>query len=296
MLTVSHLNKQFNKQPVIKDVSFTLEKGRCTALIGPNGAGKTTILRMLTGLIKPTSGTITYNHPDDFRRIIGYLPQYPKFHEWMTGKEFLTYCGKLYGLSNEETKTRVVNLLEEVDLTDAQNKQISKYSGGMKQRLGLAHALIHQPEILFLDEPVSSLDPLGRRDVLTLMQRLKKDVTILFSTHILNDADEVSDSLIVVKDGTVVEQGTIASLEEKYTTSKIIVQFSAEHESLMEELKRLSTVNEIELIGNNLHIFVTDVELAQNELFSYIEQQKLSLVEYRIGRLTIEEMFVKAVN
>lgn len=296
MLTVTNVSKQFNKHTVIKNVSFTLQKGRCTALIGPNGSGKTTILRMLTGLIRPSNGTILYDYPHDFRRAIGYLPQYPKFHEWMTGKEFLTYCGKLYGYKTDETKNKVAQLLEEVGLTEAENKRISKYSGGMKQRLGIAQALIHQPEILFLDEPVSSLDPLGRRDVLTLMKRLKKDMTILFSTHILNDADEVSDSLILLKGGEIVEQGTISSLAEKYTTEKIIVQFASEREEITAELKLLPSVIDIETIGNNLHLYVTDITKAQNELFSFIQRNNLTLAEYRMGRLTMEEMFVKVVK
>lgn len=296
MLTVKHISKQFHKQTIINDVSFTLEKGQCTALIGPNGSGKTTILRMLTGLIKPNDGTITYNYPNDFRQIIGYLPQYPTFHDWMSGREFLTFSAKLYGLSTNETNERIDELLKKVDLNDAQQKRIGTYSGGMKQRLGIAQALIHHPKILFLDEPVSSLDPIGRRDVLTLMQQLKNEMTILFSTHILNDADEISDSLIVLKDGEVVEKGSILKLQEKYTTSKIIVQFHSVNDTMLTKLNELPTVTTTETIGNHLHLYVTDVAAAQTELLTFIDEQNLALSEYRVGRLTIEEMFVKAVN
>src|SRR5699024_1377309 len=144
----------------------------------------------------------------------------------MTGDEFLIYCSKLYGLSNKETVNRTYKLFKQVDLTDAKDKRIGTYSGGMKQRLGIAQALIHEPSILFLDEPVSSLDPIGRRDVLTLMEELKEKMTILFSTHILNDADEISDSVIVLKDGKIVEDGTMESLQTKYTTSKLIMRFA----------------------------------------------------------------------
>src|SRR5690625_1508249 len=146
MLTVKGLSKKFNNHIVVNDVSFTLKEGLCTALIGPNGAGKTTTLRMLTGLIKPSGGKITYtNNKGDFRHIIGYLPQYPKFDEWMTGEEFLIYCSKLYGFSHSETKERTAELLDQVGLANAHKKRIGTYSGGMKQRLGIAQALIHSP-------------------------------------------------------------------------------------------------------------------------------------------------------
>lgn len=297
MLTVKGLSKKFNNHIVVNNVNFTLKKGLCTALIGPNGAGKTTTLRMLTGLMKPSEGRITYtNNKLDFRHIIGYLPQYPKFDEWMTGYEFLSYCSELYGFSHSETKERTIKLLEQVGLADAQKKRIGTYSGGMKQRLGIAQALIHDPEILFLDEPVSSLDPIGRRDVLTLMEQLKETMTILFSTHILNDADEISDSVIVLKDGKVVEDGTMNDLQKKYTTSKIIIQLTKNESNKIDAIGELSTVTSVEKVGNYIHLYVTDIHLARNELLQFVLNNNLHLIEFRIGRVSMEEMFVKAVN
>lgn len=297
MLTVKNVSKKFNDHYVVNDVNFALEKGLCTALIGPNGAGKTTTLRMLTGLMRPSTGTITYTDSErDFRQIIGYLPQYPQFEQWMTGEEFLMYCSKLYGFSHAETRERTAKLLDQVGLADAHKKKISAYSGGMKQRLGIAQALIHDPDILFLDEPVSSLDPIGRRDVLTLMEQLKETMTILFSTHILNDADEISDSVIVLKDGKVVESGTMEDLQTKYTTSKIVVQFAKGEFAKATTFEQLSTVTSVEMIGNYTHLYVTDMQLAQNELFQFVLKNNLQLNEFRIGRVSMEEMFVKAVN
>ncbi|HZW67638.1 MAG TPA: ABC transporter ATP-binding protein [Pseudogracilibacillus sp.] len=297
MLTVKNLSKQFKDHLVIDGVSFTLKKGACTALIGPNGAGKTTILRMLTGLIKASEGSITYtNNTGDFRHLIGYLPQYPKFDDWMTGEEFLTYCCKLYGLSSEETEGRTRSLLEQVGLSDAKQKRISTYSGGMKQRLGIAQALVHQPSILFLDEPVSSLDPIGRRDVLTLMEELKENMTILFSTHILNDADEISDSVIVLKAGKVVEDGTMENLQRKYTTSKITLQFERNNNDIVNQIEQLSKVTSIESIGQYIHVYVSDLHSARKEILEFTLKNNLRLTEFRIGRVSMEELFVKAVN
>src|SRR5699024_2191951 len=212
LLTVNNLTKTYDKQRAVHDVSFQFQRGKCIALIGPNGAGKTTILRTLAGLIKPTSGTIHFsqmNSNNDFRSFIGYLPQFPVFYSWMTGKEFLIYSGELALLSKDEATERAKQLLEKVGIAHAKNKRIGNYSGGMKQRLGIAQAIIHQPKLLMMDEPVSSLDPIGRREVLTLMEELKEDMTILFSTHILTDADEVSDELLLLHEGRMVESGSM---------------------------------------------------------------------------------------
>lgn len=297
MLTVKHLCKQYNDSHVVNDISFTLEKGLCTALLGPNGAGKTTTLRMLTGLIKPSSGTISYDsEKEDFRQLIGYLPQYPQYYDWMTAEEFLTYCSKLHGLSNKESIDRTRQLLQQVDLLDDKDKRISSYSGGMKQRLGLAQALIHEPKILFLDEPVASLDPIGRRDVLTLMERLKENMTILFSTHILNDADEISDSIILLKEGKIIEQGTIEALQKKYATGKIEIQLDSYPETIKEQLKQLQSVTSLIVQKNTFQLFVSDTTMAQDEILQFIVKEKLPLQKFQIGRLTLEEMFMKAVE
>src|SRR5699024_9202307 len=140
------------------------------------------------------------NNPqnEDIRPYIGYLPQYPTFYGWMSGYEFLIYIGKLANMNKDDVNERAEELLALVGLSEAKNKKIRTYSGGMKQRLGIAQAIIHRPQILMLDEPVSSLDPIGRREVLELMEQLKQEMTIIFSTHILSDADEISDELLLL--------------------------------------------------------------------------------------------------
>src|SRR5690625_2093534 len=211
LLTVHQLSKQYKDKLAVDDVSFKFHSGKCVALIGPNGAGKTTILRTLAGLLKPTKGSIDFqqmNKNDDLSPFIGYLPQYPSFYSWMTGKEFLVFTGKLTHLSTLEANKRADELLDKVGISKAKNKRLNTYSGGMKQRLGIAQAIIHKPKLLLLDEPVSSLDPIGRREVLTLMEELKEQMTILFSTHILSDADEISDELILLNEGELIEAGT----------------------------------------------------------------------------------------
>lgn len=147
-LVIKNLSKKFSQHIAVDDVSFQLNSGQCTALLGANGAGKTTTLRMIAGLLSPTSGSIRfegYENGQDIREKIGYLPQHPVFHGWMTGKEFLVYVGQLAHLTKSEAVERADQLLDKVGISDVKNKRISKYSGGMRQRLGIAQALIHKP-------------------------------------------------------------------------------------------------------------------------------------------------------
>src|SRR5699024_3446119 len=194
----------------------------------------------------------------DIREKIGYLPQHPTFYNWMTGQQFLIYCAKLYRFSKTTAKQRADELLNKVGLMDAKNKRIGTYSGGMKQRLGIAQAILHTPNLLILDEPVSALDPIGRREILTLMEDLKKEMTILFSTHILNDADEISDELLLLHEGRMVESGDMESLRKKYETAIIELQFHTNTDIYAETLRTFQTVNDLSIVRNIIHLSVTD--------------------------------------
>ena len=268
LLTVNNLAKTYDGKTAVNNISFEFEYEKCIALIGPNGAGKTTILRTLAGLLKPSEGTIRISDVasnDDVRKYIGYLPQYPVFHPWMTGMEFLVYSGQLAFLSKKEAKNRAEVLLEKVGIADARNMRIGKYSGGMKQRLGIAQAIIHKPKLLILDEPVSSLDPIGRREVLTLMEELKKEMSILFSTHILTDADEVSDALLLLHQGNIVESGSMAMLRQKYQTSTIALEFESDLPSYQAKVNALESVSGSHVERNVLQVNATDIAIARPE-------------------------------
>ena len=299
VLNVSHLTKKYGRQIVVNDISFTLKSGQCIALIGPDGAGKTTTLRMITGLIKPSSGTINYsniNQSDDFRSVVGYLPQYPIFHDWMTGKEYLIYCAKLSYINKTEAQKRAKQLLDRVGIADAQNKRIHTYSGGMKQRLGIAQAMIHQPQLLILDEPVSALDPIGRREVLTLMEELKEETTILFSTHILSDADEISDELLLLHHGDMIESGSMEHLRKKYQTTTIELTFEHDLEKYLEKTKQLTTITAGHIQRETIHATVTDIHEARKEILTIVAKENWPLTQFSINKASLEDMFMKAVN
>ncbi|WP_066299464.1 ABC transporter ATP-binding protein [Bacillus sp. FJAT-29937] len=297
VVTVKGLKKNFKDLEVIKGLDFTLTKGKCIALLGANGAGKTTTLQMLSGLMMPTSGSIVFDGLEkgaDFRKWIGYLPQHPVFYEWMTGREFLEYAGKLAGLPKSESKERTLELLEMVGIAEAKNRRVGKYSGGMKQRLGIAQAIIHKPRLVMLDEPVSALDPFGRREVLELLDMLKKETTILFSTHILNDAEEVCDEILFLHNGEIIESGTMEELREKHQQAKIELVFRGKADEFAQEFSSLALSVSVE--GNIISIVSDDVERTKEAVLKEVIEKNLPLIKFEISRTSLEDVFMKVVQ
>lgn len=299
LVTVQDLTKAYNNTNVVENLSFSLQEGKCVALLGPNGAGKTTTLKMLAGFIQPTSGTITFDVQslsDDFRNYVGYLPQFPVFYRWMTGYEFLVYVGELANLSKKEASEKADELLELVNLKDFKKMRISKYSGGMKQRLGIAQALIHSPKLIILDEPVSALDPIGRREVLNLMRELKKDATILFSTHILNDAEEVSDEIILLNKGKIIEKGNLSELNAADDTVTIHLAFSEEPKFVIERLKEIDSVLSVTNEKGEYQITAQQLNTARTQILQLVQKEKWPLSKFEVAKTSLEDFFIKAVK
>lgn len=196
--------KQF--RPALKGLSLSVERGETFGFIGPNGAGKTTTLKLLMGIIFPTAGSAHILGKDiadaEIKKKIGFLPEQPYFYDYLNPSELLDYYASLSGVSATERKKRIPELLERVGLADSARKQLRKFSKGMLQRVGIAQAIIHDPEIIFLDEPMSGLDPIGRHEIREMIQGLKDaGKTIFFSTHILSDAEALCDRVAVVHKG-----------------------------------------------------------------------------------------------
>ena len=214
----------------------------------------------------------------------------------MTGREFLHYSGQLANLSKEEAIKQADKLLASVGIADAGDKRIGKYSGGMRQRLGIAQAIIHKPKLVILDEPVSSLDPIGRREVLTLMEALKEEMTILFATHILTDADEISDELLLLREGKIVEAGSMKALREKYNTAAIELTFTHNAHIYMDKIVQLPSVTNGYTERDAVHITASDITLAREEILKDAADEKWPLTSFTLHRASLEDMFMKAVN
>ena len=210
-LSVDRLSKQYKNKIAVDRVSFTLSEG-VTGLLGANGAGKTTLMRMMTGILAPTSGEITADgiavQTEEYRSLLGYLPQDFGYYPEFTAKEFIQYIAALKGLEKRNAKRKTDELLEVVGLSDVANKKIKTFSGGMKQRVGIAQAIVNDPKILILDEPTAGLDPKERVRFRNLIAEIGKNTIVLFSTHIVSDIDSIAKSLLMMRDGQIIYEGT----------------------------------------------------------------------------------------
>ena len=219
MLTLSHVAKHFGEKQVLKDVCLHVPEHTVFGFVGQNGAGKTTSMKLILGLLACDSGEIEVNGmPVRYgntatNRFIGYLPDVPEFYSFMTPREYLRFCGEITGMPTKEIKNRSQELLELVGLAE-EERRIKGFSRGMKQRLGIAQALLNRPKLLICDEPTSALDPVGRKELLDILVEAKEQTTVLFSTHILSDVERICDELAFLHDGKIAVQGTMEEVRK----------------------------------------------------------------------------------
>ena len=214
-LNVENLTKRYTNKTAVENISFSLTPG-VNGLLGANGAGKTTLMRMLCGVIKPTSGSIRLDGFDvserEYRNLLGYLPQDFGYYPDFTGMDFMQYVAALKGLDPTIARQRSAELLEQMNLTDAKDRKIRTYSGGMKRRLGIAQVLLNRPKLIVLDEPTAGLDPKERVRFRHIIEQLGKESIVLLSTHIVSDVEKAADRILVMKDGRKIYDGAEAEI------------------------------------------------------------------------------------
>lgn len=234
ILELHNVKKSFGDKEIIKELDFSVPEGSIFGFVGENGAGKTTTMRMILGLETIDSGYIKVNNKKVHygnslaNRVIGYLPDVPEYYDYMNPSEYLTLCGNLTGVPKKELSNRITQLLKTVDLP-INKKRISGFSRGMKQRLGIAQALLNQPKLLICDEPTSALDPIGRSEFLDLLSSLRGEMTIIFSTHILSDVERISDRVGILDDGILKVNDTLDNLKNDYSKPQIVLDFDSEN-------------------------------------------------------------------
>lgn len=304
MLKTEGLSKVFitgfarRKVAALKDLSMKVEKGEVFGFLGPNGAGKTTTIKILMGLIYPTSGKawIMDRELGDVRvkHSVGFLPEQPYFYDYLTAREFMDFYGRLFGLGKAERNERSAKLLEHVGLSHAVDLQLRKFSKGMLQRIGIAQALINDPELVILDEPMSGLDPIGRKEVRDIMLGLKeRGKTIFFSTHILPDVEVICDRVGILVKGQLRATGTVGELMSQMKTSSMEMIVEGLDQSSVAELQGLSS-NVMER-GSQVVAFFDDQDKARRARRLVYERggDVVSLIPHR-GSL--EDIFVEEVR
>ncbi len=295
------LAKRYRRTMALDGVELTVPAGSIFGFLGPNGAGKTTTLRILGGLARPTAGrAVVLGHDvrsasNQVRSLIGFLPDVPGFYPWMTAPEFLAFAGGLFGLDQATLRARVAALLDLAGLTGV-SARIGTYSRGMKQRLGVAQALINAPRLLLLDEPTSALDPIGRKEVLDMIAALAGRTTVFFSTHILADVERVCDSIAVLDRGRVVEQATIDDLKRRHGRGQRLLVEVDDPAALAWALRDVPWVSLVERSGGTLRLTVTDLAAAERALPAVVAGASLALRRLEADEVSLEEVFVELVG
>jgi ABC-2 type transport system ATP-binding protein len=300
------LTKRFGSILALDRLDLAVPRGSIFGLLGPNGAGKTTTIRILAGLARPTAGSalvagvpVGLGQPE-LRRRLGYLDQDPRFYSWMKGRELLELVGRLHGLGGAELRTRVAGMLERTGLAGAAERRIGGYSGGMRQRLGIAQALVHAPELLILDEPVSSLDPEGRRDLLELVAGLRGEATVVFSTHVLADVERICDRVAILDRGRRVTEGPLEELLAAHARPIYNLDPAPRQEAavaaLLARLRAAPWTTDVTATPAGIRVTVADPDAAAGAILPLVVACGVVLESFERARPTLEDVFLELVG
>jgi len=301
MIEVHGLNKYYKAFHALKGIDLHVRRGEIYGFIGHNGAGKSTTINILTGLSRPASGECRVNgrdiagirHPGELG--IGYLPEEPRFYPWMTAYETLEYLSK--GSGKASVKPRIMELLTWVGLKEAASRRVGGFSRGMRQRLGIAAAMIHDPDLLFLDEPSSALDPEGRSDVLHLIRELKsRGKTVFFSTHILDDVERICDRVGMLVKGKMVLEKPLEALLKENLTPIFDIELGYHDDGLASGISSLEGVSAAVLEDTRLTVTVADAERDSKRLLSFLSAQSNPVLSFTLRKNSLEDIFIKEMN
>ena len=296
ILTISNLKKRFGDKDVLKGVSLSVPEKSVFGFIGKNGAGKTTTMKMVLGLLEADEGEIyvagekvQYGQTKT-NSYIGYLPDVPEFYNFMTAYEYLKFCGEMTGIKKEEIKARCEEMLKLVGLLGEKHR-IKGFSRGMKQRLGIAQALLGRPKLLICDEPTSALDPVGRKEILDILMAVKEETTVIFSTHILSDVERICTDVAFLNEGKIIVQGKMDEIKEKNKSKDMLLEFENELDTkpILEVFSECSFVECTKLVFNG-----TDERIF--ELLKYIAENKINVNKVERMERTLEALFLEEVS
>lgn len=303
VLQIDHLYKQFGTYKVIDDLSLEVPEHSVFGFLGQNGSGKTTTMKMITGLLEIDQGKIfvcgekVVFGDTKTNRNIGYLPDVPEFYGYMKPMEYLKLCGEVTGMKKDDIRKKSEEVLRIVGLWEV-NRKISGFSRGMKQRLGVAQALLHEPKLLICDEPTSALDPLGRKELLDILSIVKEHTTVLFSTHILSDVERICDHIALLHNGNIVLSGELSTIKSRHKSDSISLEFYNEQDKhhFLHEAKTIKDIIKFEELKLTCTLHVLDTQSVGEKIMQLIVKEHIPLVHYIVKEPTLENLFMEVVQ
>jgi len=305
MIEVRELTKDYGTTVAIDRLSFSVQKGEVVGFLGPNGAGKTTTMKIITGFMAPSSGEVrvagfdVFEHPIDVKKRIGYLPETPPVYGDMYVRDFLKFVAQLKGCSGKEIPKLVDKAVSKAGLQKVAHRIIGNLSKGFRQRVGIAQALVSEPEILILDEPTVGLDPIQMKEIRALINELKGEHTIVLSTHILPEVQMVCERIIIINNGKIVAEDTLEGLSNRMQGSgRLLIKVKNPSDSLVKEMRNLKGVKKVHRVKGNgsLEIDTEKIEDMPDRLASLVLQQKAGLVELRSLNIDLEQIFIQLTS
>lgn len=303
VLRIQGLSKSFGGRSILDGLDMTVPEGSVFGFIGQNGAGKTTTMKLILGLLRPDQGEISVcGEAVRFgqtrtNRYIGYLPDVPEFYDYMTPGQYLALCGAAAGLPKEESRQRGAQLLSLVGLPEGRGA-IGSFSRGMKQRLGIAQALLARPKLLICDEPTSALDPVGRKEILELLGRLSGTTTVLFSTHILSDVERICDRVALLRRGRIAVGGTLAEIRASHGREGLLLEFPTEQamRTFQDQEGVRALLPEAEENGRELVLHSGEIEVLQHTVFEILARERLCPIRMERLAPSLEHLFLEEIS
>lgn len=296
MLRITGLHKRFGDKEVLRGLDLSVPDHSIYGFIGKNGSGKTTTMKTVLGLLRADSGEIIVNGEKvvygqtDTNRYIGYLPDVPEFYSFMTAKEYLRFCGEITGMSRADIEERTRELLTLVGLAD-ETHRIKGFSRGMKQRLGIAQALLSRPKLLVCDEPTSALDPIGRKEILDILLAIKDQTTVLFSTHILSDVERICTDVAFLKDGVVDIGGKLSDIKTRYRSNEYMIETENDSDTVI----LLNAFPEAKEIDRNKATF-SENKYSASEILRFVADHRISLLKVERLEPSLEDLFMEVTE
>jgi ABC-2 type transport system ATP-binding protein len=302
MIKVDNLVKKYGEVVALDGVSFEMKEGEVVGILGPNGAGKTTLLRMLVAFLEPDNGKITIDGLDinnslmqqKIKSKIGYLPEHAPLYEDMTVTEYLTFVGKMQGIKGDDIYEKLAEVILKCGLEEKKNAEISTLSKGYRQRTGIAQALIHNPEIVILDEPTTGLDPNQRIEIRDLIKEIGKSKTVILSSHVLPEVQSTCSRVIILNKGKIVADGTPEELESRGGKNKATIHIEVEkiENNLLPKLETLAGVDKIEIIENRIIIISNAENDIRKDIARIIIEENHGLLELTRKQIDLEDVFI----